>query len=271
MLQNLHTHTNLCDGKNSPREMVQKAIELGFDSLGFSAHAPSLFYCGETVEKNHGLYIAEIRRLKEEYKGKINIYLGIELDRYSYNMVDLANYEYTIASVHHAAIDGYDVAFDKSPEASRKAICEVFGNDNMRFAKAYFDTLLELPRYIKGDILGHFDVLTKFKEKAPDIVDDENPEYRKMALETLHALRGSYEFFEVNTGAMGRGHRHDPYPASFILKEMKSLNCKLLITSDCHDANYLDCGFGMARELVRSHGFTELYYLTDNGFVAGNI
>ena len=39
-LQNLHTHTTYCDGKNTAEEMVQKAIELGFKSLGFSGHAP---------------------------------------------------------------------------------------------------------------------------------------------------------------------------------------------------------------------------------------
>ena len=39
-LQNLHTHTTYCDGKNTAEEMVQKAIELGFRSLGFSGHAP---------------------------------------------------------------------------------------------------------------------------------------------------------------------------------------------------------------------------------------
>ena len=33
--QNSHTQTTYCDGKNAPEEMVQKAIELRFDTLGF--------------------------------------------------------------------------------------------------------------------------------------------------------------------------------------------------------------------------------------------
>jgi predicted metal-binding protein len=28
---NFHTHTTFCDGKNTPREMVERALELGFD------------------------------------------------------------------------------------------------------------------------------------------------------------------------------------------------------------------------------------------------
>ena len=36
---NYHTHTKYCDGKNTPDEMVQRAIELGFTHLGFSEHS----------------------------------------------------------------------------------------------------------------------------------------------------------------------------------------------------------------------------------------
>ena len=251
--------------------MIERAIELGFDSLGFSGHAPSFFYNGEEVEKNHLEYRCEVKKLKEEYKDRIKIFLGIELDRFSEGKVDDFKYDYRIGSVHHAYIDGYDVAFDRSPEASRKALVEVFDGDKNAYARAYFETLADMPNHIDADIVGHFDVLTKFKEKAPDILDDESQEYRHLALETLHALRGSFDFFEVNTGAMGRGHRHEPYPASFILDEMKSLKCKLLITSDCHNSRFLDTGFDLARQIVRAHGFTELYYLTDNGFVAEKI
>ena len=57
-----------------------------------------------------------------------------------------------------------------------------------------------------------------------------------------------------------------PYPAPFILDEMKAQKCKLVITTDCHYKDYLDCGFDTAIELVRAHGFTEIYELCDDGF-----
>ena len=43
MLQNLHTHTSLCDGKNTPEEVIEAAIAFGFDSIGFSAHGKTIF------------------------------------------------------------------------------------------------------------------------------------------------------------------------------------------------------------------------------------
>ena len=35
---NYHTHTVMCDGSNTAEEMVQQAISLGFEHLGFSGH-----------------------------------------------------------------------------------------------------------------------------------------------------------------------------------------------------------------------------------------
>ena len=81
MLSNLHTHTTFCDGVSTPEETVISAIDKGFGSLGFSAHAYApygLEYC----MKDEDGYIKEILRLKEKYKSKIEIYLGTEEDAY---------------------------------------------------------------------------------------------------------------------------------------------------------------------------------------------
>jgi len=37
--QNLHTHGTLCDGKYEYEDTVKKAIERGFESIGFSGHS----------------------------------------------------------------------------------------------------------------------------------------------------------------------------------------------------------------------------------------
>ena len=79
MLANFHTHTVFCDGNNTAEEVVKSAIEKGFSAIGFSGHGYTEFdlrYCMKNTEG----YIAEIKWLKEEYKNKIQIYLGIEED-----------------------------------------------------------------------------------------------------------------------------------------------------------------------------------------------
>jgi hypothetical protein len=49
---------------------------------------------------------------------------------------------------------------------------------------------------------------------------------------------------------------------------MKRLGFGAVITSDCHDAEYLDCNFDEARQLLLDCGYTERYVLTKDGFRA---
>ena len=66
-----HMHTNLCDGKNTPEEMVIAAIDIGLKHMGFSGHFdPENGVHMETEE-----YLKEIKRIKEKYKDKIDILL----------------------------------------------------------------------------------------------------------------------------------------------------------------------------------------------------
>lgn len=266
MLQNLHTHTTFCDGKNTAREMIESAIAMGFDSLGFSGHAPTVQKTDWEM-KDLGGYKSEILKLAEEYADRIKIFLGIELDRYSKGAFDERGFDYKIGSVHMTFKNGVQVDYDHNYEKSKAYIDELFDGDSLEYARLYFSTLAELPSVFDFDFVGHFDVLTKFSEKHPELIPTESKKYKDMALEALHALREKKEFFEVNTGAISRGHRTTSYPAPFILDEMKTLNCKLILTSDCHTSTSIDCNFKEAKEYIKSHGFDSLYYLTENGFV----
>ena len=39
IFSDLHAHTNFCDGKNSPEEMVKSAIEKGLKKIGLVVHS----------------------------------------------------------------------------------------------------------------------------------------------------------------------------------------------------------------------------------------
>lgn len=271
MIQNLHTHSTFCDGRDTPEQMVERALNLGFESIGFSGHANTIMRDTCEMREKVNAYKSEICRLKKEYEGKIKIFLGTELDLYSEGVIDEGPYDYKIISVHYVKKGDEYIPYDYSAERTKDAIDRLYGGDGFAFAKEYYTLVADMPSHISGDIVGHFDLITKFSEKCPDLFDTGAPEYRRAAIESLAAIRERQEFFEVNTGAIGRGYRTTPYPDPFILKEMKSLNCKILITTDCHNRDYLDCGYSDSVELVRSAGFTEIYYLTDDGFVGRKI
>ena len=260
--QNLHTHTTFCDGKNTPEEMVERAIELGFDAIGFSGHSyreGSKF--SMSVEGTEE-YKKEIARLKEKYSNQIEVYLGIELEMLS--ETNLSGYDYIIGAKHYFNINGQHVGFDRSASEVKAVIDKYFGGDGLKFAKKYYEELYELTKY-NIDIVAHFDLITKNCEKQM-LFDVESKEYRRYALDSLSALVEKIKIFEVNTGAMARGYRTSPYPMPFILKELKNLGGKVTISSDCHDKNYLNYYFDESIQLVKSCGFDKLTVLSKGEF-----
>ncbi len=263
--QNLHTHTNYCDGVDSPQEMVEEAIKKGFGSIGFSGHSYA-YYDPEHSMSIEGTekYKNEIYRLKEEYKDKIKIFCGLEFDMYS--KVDLTGYDYLIGAVHYLLIDDEIISFDCSQEIVEDIINKYFNGNGMNYARAYYDTLAQLPEYGKFDIIGHFDLITKHSDNI-QFFDENLDEYKRLAVHAAEKLAGKIPYFEVNTGAIARGYRKMPYPSLFIIKELKKLGFKAIISSDCHNKNMLDCCFDMAIDLLKEAGYKERYILTENGFV----
>ena len=39
ILTDFHTHTQVCDGKNTAEEMVSAALSMGLEKIGFSGHS----------------------------------------------------------------------------------------------------------------------------------------------------------------------------------------------------------------------------------------
>ena len=251
--QNLHTHTCYCDGKDTPEELILRAIEMGFDTIGFSGHSHTGFDIDWHMSTdNTELYKKEITYLKSKYKEKINVLCGLEYDIFS--DCDISYYDYLIGSSHFLKIDGEYVEFDVDAESVACIINRYFGGDGIKYAKAYFENMAQLYKYGSFDIVGHFDIVAKHCE-THNFFDINSKEYKNSALEALHALCEKLKVFEVNTGAISRGYRTAPYPAPFILKEMKTLGCTVILTSDCHDKNFLNNHYKESIEYINYCGF----------------
>ena len=265
ILQNLHTHTTYCDGVDTPEQMILSAMEKGFDSIGFSGHSYMFYsnYVQMTPEKTEK-YKAEIAFLKEKYREKIDVFCGLEYDMYS--AIDQSGYDYLIGSVHYLKIGNGYVGFDRSSDEVRRVINTYFDGNGMAYAQAYYQALAELPSYGKFDIVGHFDLICKHSDRVK-FFDEDSSEYKNAVLEAADALRGRISFFEVNTGAIARGYRTAPYPTVFIIKELQRMGFGACITSDCHNAKHLDCGFNEATAILKACGFREKFILTERGFL----
>lgn len=250
---NFHTHTTFCDGKNSAEEMVLAAIEKGFDMLGFSTHSPASpggnpqsYTCSDI----NG-YIAEISRVKEKYADKIKIYCGIEMDYYS--DTDSSLFEYTIASVHTIEKNGKFYEVDHSENAFIQSVNDVWNGDYYAYAEDYFDFVSRL----KGDIIGHIDLMTKFNENDR-LFSTKDKRYLDAAEKCVKKLCENNKLFEINTGAISRGYRTTPYPSKEILAMIKKYGGQVIINSDCHSAEGIDCAFDIARKLAIDCGFEKI-------------
>ena len=59
---------------------------------------------------------------------------------------------------------------------------------------------------------GHFDVITKFS-----LMPEADDAYRTIAADALKEVLKICPYIEMNTGAISRGWRKTPYPASYLL------------------------------------------------------
>lgn len=237
---NFHTHTTFCDGKNTPEELVQKAIEKGFSALGFSGHAYTSFdsrYC-MTLDKTKK-YRDEIYRLQHIYSDRIKIYCGLEFDYFSDPITE--KYDFLIGSVHYVEKSGKLYTIDGKKEYFLTAL-NAFNNNIYELIKEYYKLVGDLFNKTNADIIGHFDLITKFNE-GESYFSTSDPRYLTAAYNAVDELLKTGCTFEINTGAMARGIKNVPYPSENIMQRIKNGGGKFILSSDCHDANNLDYGF----------------------------
>lgn len=265
----IHTHTTFCDGKNTPEEMVLAGIDAGLDTIGFSGHAAMPFDdgCGMYNEKTC-LYKNEINRLKKKYTGKIDILLGIEHELYSTDESD--GYDYIIGSVHYLKKDGALFPIDDGADLLVSAVEKYYGGNFDSFACDYYSSL---SLYIKNrhpDVIGHFDVITKYSE-TNGIFADVSEVYRNAVFSALDELIPLGIPFEVNTGPMSRGYRNDPYPAPWILRAVHDAGGEIIISSDAHSAQAVAYAFDYAVDCAKNAGFASVVCMGKNGMYRKSI
>lgn len=262
--QNLHTHTVYDDGKNTPLEMAQAALDAGLTSLGFSGHSILPFENDWSMTGlTQALYLSETARARELFSGRLTIYRGLEWDLLS---APPEGFDYIIGSIHHLAVNGAVVSVDEARGTTEKALAEHFHADPDAYAEAYFRQYEALADTAAVDIVGHFDLLTKFDEPSP-LFDENSPKYLDAAMAAMELLWKKDKIFEVNTGAMQRGCRTSPYPSQRLLKELKARNARILVSSDAHHASGIAFAFSRTGDMLKSLGFRELWILTGSGFI----
>ena len=266
MIGTFHTHTTYCDGSSTPGEMVQAAIAKGLPAIGFSGHGCTPFdlrYCMQDTDS----YIREIRALQEACKDTIQIYLGIEEDAFA--PADRSRFEYIIGSSHYLQAKEQFLPIDSSPEHFQKCL-EAFQNDPLALARAYYSSFCAYIKRRKPDIIGHFDLITKYEEVGASVLLSD-PRYHALAEKYIASVADLGCLFEYNTGAVAKGYRTVGYPDERLLHVLKKHGSKVILSADSHHTDTLDFGFAEATAYLRDIGFRQLYTMHNGEFVKYDI
>ena len=258
LLANYHTHSTFCDGESSLSETVRFAIDNRFDALGFSGHGYTPFDTSYCMKDTDG-YIDAVNKLKKQYADKIQIYLGAEEDLFS--PVQRQNFDYIIGSSHYLLKDGVYHPVDESAQGFKKCL-GLFDGDIISLSHAYYKTFCDYIRHRKPDIVGHFDLITKYDELL-DLGFEDNKEYIKLSKEYITDALKSDVLFEVNTGVISRGYKKIPYPDEELLYVIKKHNGKIVVSSDSHSADTLGFYFTETKKYLEDIGFDCVYVLFD--------
>ena len=236
-MRDYHVHTTFSDGKSTPEEVVRAAIAMGLTELGFSDHAYTGFDRSCCIpEERIEEYKRTISALKEKYRGQIRILCGIEQDYYS--ETDTAGYDYVIGSVHYVKAGDCFLSVDDTQQIQQSAVETWFGGDYYAFAERYFELVGDVAEKTHADIIGHFDLVSKFNEKFPRF-DEGHPRYVRAWQQAADRLIPYGKPFEINTGAISRGYRTSPYPSREMIDYIRQRGGTFLLSSDSHRADTL--------------------------------
>ena len=255
--EDFHTHTTFCDGKNTPREMVEWALAHGMERIGLCHHSYTFFdpdYCIAPLRDAE--FIRTVGALKEEYRGKIEVYCGVESDLYS--PAPTLDYDYEIGSVHYLQNGEVYTPVDGKKETLMAAIERYYGGDAYALCEDYYKNVAQWAQR-KPTFIGHLDLVTKHNE-GDCLFDTQHPRYLAAAYGAIDALLPLGVPFEMNTGAIARGYRTAPYPHPTLLSYIIEHGGRVIFSGDAHARETLCYRFDLCEAALAPLGVTPLTY-----------
>ncbi len=149
-----HVHSHYSDGKNSIEELVQRAIERGFQYIGISDHSQTAIYASGLRESEIERQHEEIDKLSEKYP-QIKLLKGIESDilpdgSLDYNDRILASFDYVIGSIHSSFRLGKEAMTQRLLRAIENKYMSILGHVTGRLLLSRKPYELDLERVINA-------------------------------------------------------------------------------------------------------------------------
>ncbi|MBR1512931.1 MAG: histidinol-phosphatase [Bacteroidales bacterium] len=293
---NLHTHSVYSDGKSQPREIVEEAVRQGLTTLGFSEHSPLPFDNNFSVKAaDMPKYVAEIAQLKADFKNKIDLYCALEADYITGVSETFAvtkekyHLDYLIGGVHLVINPAFRQAQRPSPakvpepvegptlaeniwfidgpkwEVYDEGLQKFFDGDIRRAVRRFYEQSNEMIENEQFDIIAHFDKIKMHNRER--YFHENEPWYRKLALETLDLIREKGLVMEVNTRGIYKKRYNGFYPSPWLMEEAHKMGIPALISADAHHFSEITLEFAAAEEALKRAGYRSVMNFKDGRFV----
>ena len=256
----MHMHTWFStDSEACPRDMADEAVRKGLKTICFTDHFDKDdLEWGEEGIFDVDAYFVEMQKLQEEYAGKLNIRIGIELGLRTYlkdyyeELTKKYPFDFVIGSVHN-------VPYKKDAEGNilytDPAAEKLFTDRTDKEAyRLMMETTLENVRTSDCfQTLGHLDYVVRYgksREKEYSYTD-----YADIIDEILKLLIEKEKGPEVNSAGLKYGLPF-AHPHSDVLKRYRELGGEIItIGADAHKPEHIAYDFAKAEEILKSCGF----------------
>ena len=256
----MHMHTWFStDSEACPCDMADEAVRKGLKTICFTDHFDKDdLEWGEEGIFDVDAYFVEMQKLQEEYAGKLNIRIGIELGLRTYlkdyyeELTKKYPFDFVIGSVHN-------VPYKKDAEGNilytDPAAEKLFTDRTDKEAyRLMMETTLENVRTSDCfQTLGHLDYVVRYgksREKEYSYTD-----YADIIEEILKLLFEKEKGLEVNSAGLKYGLPF-AHPHPDVLKRYRELGGEIItIGADAHKPEHIAYDFAKAEEILKSCGF----------------
>lgn len=262
--------------KDTLRAVVERAIEVGFTTYGLSEHCPRVrerdLYPEESaltpadLQQSFSRYIVEARALQAEYADRIELLVGFETealpeDSWPELMARIKashDFDFFIGSVHSVA----GTFIDFTAETTDALAQQMGGWDALCIA--YFDEVARLVSTLAPPVVGHLDLIRRFRGEAVQFGKSVWPSITR----ALEAVKDVGALLELNATPVRR--QFGPlYPNLEILHAAHQMNIPLTLSDDSHGVASVHGGLDACVATAALVGYRDLHYLTKRQSVSG--
>jgi len=263
----LHTHHYRCGhAEGEIEDYIRAAIDGGLTAIGISDHSPYFFREEDHAQPGIAMaksefarYVEEVLRLKEKYRGRIEVLLGVESDFFPehielYRSIYAQySFDYIIGSVHQTR--GVSIF-------NRNRWKQLDPEKHPEEKRHYFELIRQSARSGVFQVLGHIDAMKGYYPAFSDIpgAEDAIDEALKAAAEEGIAI-------EINTS----GKTKDVggwYPSDDILERACRFGTDVTFGSDAHVSTRVGEDWELVRTRLKEIGFKHWVFFRQKTKVA---